>query len=342
MASRPSPCGPMCRTRAAPSGSSHDHSRRTQQAYGAHRPSTACPSGPEPGSVTGFLGPNGAGKSTTMRMMTGLTPPTVGSQHHPGRPVRAAAQPGPARRRTAGRLRAAHRTDRTRGPPPRRHRDGPAPSTGRRDARRRRPVRQRGRPPDRQLLPRDAAAARHRARPPRRPAGADPGRARQRARPGRHPLDARSAQGLRRAWRDRPAVLAPAARDRGHRRPPGRDRPRRHRRRRQQGRAADRRRHAGPGSAAGRPGPQPRRWPDCTTSRRPDGAYVVDATARGDRHRRRTQRRRRHRAPRRRRRRARGHVPAAHRPTTHERRSPHEHRDPRTHRSDRRSRRTRA
>ncbi|MFT4010066.1 MAG: ATP-binding cassette domain-containing protein [Nocardioidaceae bacterium] len=30
------------------------------------------------GKVTGFLGPNGAGKSTTMRMMTGLTPPTKG------------------------------------------------------------------------------------------------------------------------------------------------------------------------------------------------------------------------------------------------------------------------
>ncbi|MEA2133864.1 MAG: type transport system ATP-binding protein [Solirubrobacteraceae bacterium] len=33
----------------------------------------------EPGTVTGFLGPNGAGKSTTLRMLTGLTPPTAGT-----------------------------------------------------------------------------------------------------------------------------------------------------------------------------------------------------------------------------------------------------------------------
>jgi len=33
----------------------------------------------EPGTITGFLGPNGAGKSTTLRMITGLTPPTAGT-----------------------------------------------------------------------------------------------------------------------------------------------------------------------------------------------------------------------------------------------------------------------
>jgi ABC-2 type transport system ATP-binding protein len=37
------------------------------------------------GRVTGFLGPNGAGKSTTLRIVTGLTPPTRGEAHVAGR-----------------------------------------------------------------------------------------------------------------------------------------------------------------------------------------------------------------------------------------------------------------
>ncbi len=48
----------------------------------------------EPGSVTGFLGPNGAGKSTTMRMMTGLTPPTSGHSTILGVPYEKLANPG--------------------------------------------------------------------------------------------------------------------------------------------------------------------------------------------------------------------------------------------------------
>jgi ABC-2 type transport system ATP-binding protein len=32
----------------------------------------------EPGEVVGYLGPNGAGKSTTVRLLTGLQPPTAG------------------------------------------------------------------------------------------------------------------------------------------------------------------------------------------------------------------------------------------------------------------------
>ena len=48
-----------------------------------------------PGTVTGFLGPNGAGKSTTLRMMTGLTPPTAGRVTIDGVPY--AAHPNPGR-----------------------------------------------------------------------------------------------------------------------------------------------------------------------------------------------------------------------------------------------------
>ena len=48
----------------------------------------------EPGSVTGFLGPNGAGKSTTMRMMTGLTPPSSGRATILGVPYDQLANPG--------------------------------------------------------------------------------------------------------------------------------------------------------------------------------------------------------------------------------------------------------
>lgn len=47
-----------------------------------------------PGTVTGFLGPNGAGKSTTLRMMSGLTPPTGGSVTIDGRAFASLPNPG--------------------------------------------------------------------------------------------------------------------------------------------------------------------------------------------------------------------------------------------------------
>jgi ABC-2 type transport system ATP-binding protein len=49
----------------------------------------------QPGTVTGFLGPNGAGKSTTLRMITGLTPPSAGRVSIGGLPY--AAHPNPGR-----------------------------------------------------------------------------------------------------------------------------------------------------------------------------------------------------------------------------------------------------
>ena len=48
----------------------------------------------EPGSITGFLGPNGAGKSTTLRMLTGLTPPTAGRATIAGKQYAELPNPG--------------------------------------------------------------------------------------------------------------------------------------------------------------------------------------------------------------------------------------------------------
>ncbi|MDG4821846.1 ATP-binding cassette domain-containing protein [Asanoa sp. WMMD1127] len=63
--------------------------------YGAHTAVNDVSFECAPGTVTGFLGPNGAGKSTTMRMITGLTPPSAGQSTVAGRPYR--DLPNPAR-----------------------------------------------------------------------------------------------------------------------------------------------------------------------------------------------------------------------------------------------------
>ena len=62
--------------------------------YGAHQSVDRVSFRAQPGSVTGFLGPNGAGKSTTMRMMTGLTPPSSGRSTVLGVPYVELSNPG--------------------------------------------------------------------------------------------------------------------------------------------------------------------------------------------------------------------------------------------------------
>ncbi len=62
--------------------------------YGAHQSVDRVSFQARPGSVTGFLGPNGAGKSTTMRMMTGLTPPSSGHSTILGVPYAELPNPG--------------------------------------------------------------------------------------------------------------------------------------------------------------------------------------------------------------------------------------------------------
>ena len=62
--------------------------------YGVHTAVNSVSFRAEPGLVTGFLGPNGAGKSTTMRMMTGLTPPSAGHCTVLGVPYRQLPNPG--------------------------------------------------------------------------------------------------------------------------------------------------------------------------------------------------------------------------------------------------------
>ena len=62
--------------------------------YGAHQSVDRVSFRAQPGSVTGFLGPNGAGKSTTMRMMTGLTPPSAGRSTILGVPYAQLPNPG--------------------------------------------------------------------------------------------------------------------------------------------------------------------------------------------------------------------------------------------------------
>ena len=140
------------------------------------------------GSIYGFLGANGAGKTTALKILAGLTRPTSGSATVAGVPLAAGesykraigylgqeprfydwmtgARDAPLRRRLLPLGAGSDRASDRRGP----RADG---DRGRR------------RSPDRDLLRRDAPAARHRPGPHRQAAGAPARRAGQRARPDR-------------------------------------------------------------------------------------------------------------------------------------------------------------
>ena len=177
-----------------------------------------------PGHVTGFLGPNGAGKTTTMRVILGLDAPTSGrvtvnrqsyadlvrplhqvgalldaGALHPGRTAEAhltsiARSNGIGRRRVAEMLRLT----------------GLEPVAGRRLN---------------GFSARHEAAARHRRRPARRPAGADVRRAGQRPGHRGHRLDPPLPAGAGRRRPHRPGLQSPDERDGADRRPADRHRP---------------------------------------------------------------------------------------------------------------------
>src|SRR5215211_7711261 len=173
----------------------------------------------EPGTVTGFLGPNGAGK--TIHSADARRPLAARQRHgtDPRWALPRPAEPGPACRHPARRVRPARRAPRPRGARRLRPHHGRAGAARRRAAAARRPRRDGGPAPCRQVLARHAPAPGLRPRTARRPRGPDPRRARQWPRSGRHALDARPAAQLRRPRRHRAALLAPAGRGRGRRRP---------------------------------------------------------------------------------------------------------------------------
>ena len=210
-----------------------------------------------PGRVTGFLGPNGAGKTTTMRIILGpgrgrhRTGALVGGRRYDGliRPLREVGSLLDATALHAGRTGWAHLLS-------------IAQSNGISQAARHRGAaadraRIGGPAPGRRLLARHEAAARHRRRAARRPAGADVRRAGQRPGPGGHPLDPRVLPRAGRRRPHRPGLQPPDERDGADRRPPGHHRPRPAARRRAH-RGADRvqrpPRRAGPLPAGGRTG----------------------------------------------------------------------------------------
>ena len=100
----------------------------------------------EPGTVAGFLGPNGAGKTTTLCACSSASPSPTAATPDPRRALpRPAEDPGPARRHPARRVRPARRAPRPRSARRLRPHHGRAGAARRRAAGARRPRRDGGR-----------------------------------------------------------------------------------------------------------------------------------------------------------------------------------------------------